>query len=98
MAARKTARSRQTQTRGPRSRRRWSAEVTRRSDALDLESRVFTKTPRQIAASLMRSARRSRRRKAGPYQSAMSMRLRPRLTTRAKSPTDHQEPSASGLS
>jgi len=47
--------------------------VTRHSDALDLESRVFTKSPREIAASLMRSAARSRRRKAGSYQSAMSM-------------------------
>jgi Protein of unknown function (DUF3175) len=73
MPARKTARSRKTQARRPRTSRQWSAEVTRRSDALDLESRVFTKTPRQIAASLMRSAQRSRRRKAGPYQSAMSM-------------------------
>src|SRR5262245_13671168 len=53
--------------------RRWSAEVTGRSDALDLESRVFTKSPRAIAASLSRSAARSRRRKAGAYQSAMSM-------------------------
>jgi hypothetical protein len=73
MPARKTTRSRKTQPRRARTGRRWSAEVTRRSDALDLESRVFTKTPRQIAASLMRSARRSHRRKAGPYQSAMSM-------------------------
>jgi hypothetical protein len=73
MPARKTARSRKKQSRRPGSRRRWSAEVTRRSDALDLESRVFTKTPRQIATSLMRSAERRRRRKAGPYQSAMSM-------------------------
>jgi hypothetical protein len=47
--------------------------VTRRSDALDLESGVFRKSPREIAVSLTRSAQRSRRRKAGPYQSAMSM-------------------------
>jgi hypothetical protein len=47
--------------------------VTRHSDALDLESRVFTKSPREIAASLTRSAQRSRRRKSSPYQSAMSM-------------------------
>ena len=46
----------------------------KRSDALDLESGVFTKeSPRQIAASLKRSALRSRRRKGTPYQSAMSM-------------------------
>jgi hypothetical protein len=54
--------------------RRWSAEVTRNSDALDLEDRVFSKeNPRQVALSLKRSADASRRRKASPYQSAMSM-------------------------
>jgi hypothetical protein len=48
--------------------------VNRRSDALDLEPGVFKKTSaRAIAASLKRSAERSRRRKAGAYQSAMSM-------------------------
>jgi hypothetical protein len=53
---------------------RWSARVTESSDALDLESYVFKKSsPRQIALSLKRSAERSKRRKAGPYQSAMSM-------------------------
>jgi hypothetical protein len=52
----------------------WSAEVTRHSDALDLESGVFRNPdPRQIALSLKRSAERSRRRKATPFQSAMSM-------------------------
>lgn len=45
-----------------------------RSDALDLEPRIFgDKSAREIALSLKRSAERSRRRKAGPYQSAMSM-------------------------
>src|SRR5436190_14301487 len=54
--------------------RYWSAEVTRRSNALDLEPAVFKKsTPRAIALSLKRSAERSRRRKARPYASAMSM-------------------------
>ena len=54
--------------------RRWSREVTRRSNALDLEANVFKQSnPRRIALSLKRSAERSRRRKAGPYQSAMSM-------------------------
>ena len=58
----------------PKKSRRWSADVMKRSDALDLESGVFTKeSPRQIAASLKRSALRSRRRKGTPYQSAMSM-------------------------
>jgi hypothetical protein len=53
--------------------RRWSRQVTERSDALDLESRVFTRAPRAIALSLKRSAERSTRRKGTPYQSAMSM-------------------------
>ena len=56
------------------SKRRWSAEVSRHSDALDLEEGVFTKrSPRQIALSLKRSAEQSRRRKGTPFQSAMSM-------------------------
>jgi hypothetical protein len=54
--------------------RRWSARVTKHSDALDLESDVFKgKDPHRIALSLKRSAERSKRRKGGPYQSAMSM-------------------------
>src|SRR5436305_860773 len=54
--------------------RRWSAQVTKRSDALDLESDVFKgKDPHRIALSLKRSAERSKRRKGTPYQSAMSM-------------------------
>lgn len=45
-----------------------------RSDALDLKSRVFTwRDPTRIARSLKQSAEHSKRRKAGPYQSAMSM-------------------------
>jgi hypothetical protein len=55
-------------------RRYWSAEVTRRSNALDLENKIFVKrSPRRIALSLKRSAEASRRRKGTPYQSAMSM-------------------------
>lgn len=54
--------------------RRWSHEVTVKSNALDLESDVFTKdSPRAIAESLKRSAEQSTRRKSGPYRSAMSM-------------------------
>ncbi|MGB3390782.1 MAG: DUF3175 domain-containing protein [Pseudaminobacter sp.] len=53
---------------------RWSAEVTRNSDALDLEENVFEKDdPREIAASLKRSADMSQKRKAEPFRSAMSM-------------------------
>jgi putative cell wall-binding protein len=54
--------------------RRWSANVTKRSDALDLKSKIFKgKDPHRIAQSLKRSAERSKRRKGTPYQSAMSM-------------------------
>ena len=54
--------------------RRWSAKVTKHSDALDLDRDVFKeKDPRKIALSLKRSAQRSTRRKGAPYQSAMSM-------------------------
>ena len=57
-----------------RSKRRWSQAVTRHSNALDLESGVFTRgAPASIARSLRRSAERSRRRKSDPYRSAMSM-------------------------
>ena len=53
---------------------RWSADVTRRSDALDLEPSVFTaRQPADIARSLKRSAEHSHRRKSEPYRSAMSM-------------------------
>jgi hypothetical protein len=56
------------------SRRRWSQEVTEHSDALTLEGGVFTsKDPRRIAASLKRSAERSKRRKSDPFRSALSM-------------------------
>lgn len=48
--------------------------MTGRSDALDLEAGVFTlDDPREIARSLKRSAEGSRRRKAPPFRSAMSM-------------------------
>jgi Protein of unknown function (DUF3175) len=52
----------------------WSARVAKESNALDLERRCFAlRDPKRIAQSLKRSAERSRRRKAGPFQSAMSM-------------------------
>jgi translation initiation factor 2 alpha subunit (eIF-2alpha) len=54
--------------------KRWSAKVTKHSDALDLERSVFkSEDPHKIALSLKRSAQTSKRRKATPYQSAMSM-------------------------
>lgn len=52
----------------------WSFRVTKYSDALDLEKGVFTfKDPKKIALSLKKSSQESKRRKAGPFQSAMSM-------------------------
>ena len=54
--------------------RKWSHEVTEHSDALDLRKGVFKlNDPKRIAASLKRSAERSKRRKADPYRSAQSM-------------------------
>ncbi|HEX4340248.1 MAG TPA: DUF3175 domain-containing protein [Polyangiaceae bacterium] len=54
-------------------RRYWSKQVTKNSDALDLEQSVFTKSPSAIARSLKRSAERSGRRKSSPFRAAMSM-------------------------
>ena len=52
----------------------WSGEVTKHSIALDLEEGVFTwSDPKKIAESLKNSADNSVRRKATPFQSAMSM-------------------------
>jgi hypothetical protein len=52
----------------------WSQRVTETSNALDLESGVFRlSSPKAIARSLKRSAEISTRRRAGAYQSAMSM-------------------------
>lgn len=64
---------------GPRARRKaggrkWSAAVTYGSAALELDAGIFTANdPKRIALSLKRSADESTRRKAGPFQSAMSM-------------------------
>ena len=53
---------------------KWSQDVTEHSDAMDLEAHIFeSDDPHQIALSLKRSAEHSHRRKAEPYQSAMSM-------------------------
>jgi hypothetical protein len=61
-------------TRKASSKRKWSGEVTKHSNALDLETRVFKKNnPKTIALSLKRSAEHSKRKKSGPYHSAMSM-------------------------
>lgn len=54
--------------------KKWSKKVTEHSDAIDLEKDVFKqKNPKKIAESVKRSAQKSKRKKAGPFQSAMSM-------------------------
>ena len=56
------------------SKKYWSADVMKHSNALDLDHDVFKSTSsRKIAASLKHSAEQSSRRKGTPYQSAMSM-------------------------
>jgi hypothetical protein len=76
-ASRKTTARRSTARKTParkRTTKRWSARVTRESDALDLKGGVFKQTSaKKIAASLKRSAERSTRRKSGAYRSALSM-------------------------
>jgi hypothetical protein len=53
---------------------KWSQDVTSHSNALDLDREVFTQhDPKAIAASLKKSAEASRRRRATPFRSAMSM-------------------------
>jgi len=69
MAARKKAK--QAKKKSP---RKWSAAVMARSDALDLKKGIFAQgSATAVARSLKRSAEASKRRKAGPFQSAMSM-------------------------
>jgi hypothetical protein len=52
----------------------WSNDLTRHSDALDLDDNVFTwSDPQRIARSLKHSAEQSERRRGTPDQSAMSM-------------------------
>ena len=73
-ATRKTATARKAATKRKSGDRRWSARVSRESNALTLEEGVFTRrSSRAIALSLKRSAERSRRRKSSPFRSAMSM-------------------------
>jgi hypothetical protein len=55
-------------------RKKWSARVTEKSDALDLQSNIFkSKDPNKIARSLKQSAEKSKRKKGTSLQSAMSM-------------------------
>lgn len=55
-------------------RKYWSARVNATSNSLDTQEGVFTLSdPKKIALSLKHSADASTRRKAPPFQSAMSM-------------------------
>ena len=54
--------------------RKWSQHVTETSDALDIKQGTFAlDDPKKIARELYADAKRSHRRKSGPYRSAMSM-------------------------
>ena len=54
--------------------KKWSAEVTKKSDAMDLKKNVFKQSSaKKIAKSVLSSAAHSKRRKAPPKRSAMSM-------------------------
>ncbi len=54
--------------------KKWSAEVTKQSDAMDLKKNVFKQSdPTKIALSVKESAAQSKRKKSTPQRSAMSM-------------------------
>lgn len=56
------------------SQRKWSQDVTERSDALDIKDDTFkARRPAAIAKALKRSAEASHRRKSSPFRAAMSM-------------------------
>jgi hypothetical protein len=74
MAKRKRKKSTSKRKQSSNAGRRWSQRVTEESTALILEPGVFTlPTPKQIAASVKRSADSSQWRKSPPFRSAMSM-------------------------
>jgi hypothetical protein len=54
--------------------KKWSAKVTKKSDAMDLKKDVFKQSdPKKIARSVKNSAAGSKRKKSTPKRSAMSM-------------------------
>ena len=54
--------------------KKWSGKVTKTSNAMDLKKDVFKQSdPKKIARSVKNSATKSKRRKASPKASAMSM-------------------------
>jgi hypothetical protein len=63
---RKATKTKRKKTAAKKSPRKWSARVTRESDAMDLKRGVFkSNSPKKIATSVKRSAEHSKRRKAG---------------------------------
>ena len=67
----KTATASKSKTAAP---KKWSADVTEHSDAMDLKDGVFKgRDPHKIALSIKHSAEASDRKKSSAYQSAMSM-------------------------
>jgi hypothetical protein len=84
--------------------RKWSGSVTKHSNALDLKASVFKlKDPGKIAASLKRSAEKSKRKKGTPLQSAMSMlnfyinRAGKNLSAAGKKPLEKAKPALRAL-
>jgi hypothetical protein len=58
----------------PKKTKKWSAQVTEHSNAMDLKKGVFTQSdPKKIARSVKASAARSNRKKSGTSRSALSM-------------------------
>lgn len=68
------ARSKPRRNRHKKRSKKWSAQVTKHSHALETKPHIFeSDDPAAIARSLKRSAKRSRHRKTTPFRSAMSM-------------------------
>ncbi|MBC7451793.1 MAG: DUF3175 domain-containing protein, partial [Cytophagales bacterium] len=58
----------------PAAQKKWSAKVTKTSDASDVKADTFkSKNPTSIAKSLKKAAEKSTKKKASPFKSAMSM-------------------------
>ena len=79
-AVRKTSKAKKSASKKPTGKsakkpvKKWSAKVTKHSNALDFEQHIFeSHDAKHVAQSLKHSAERSKRKKGTPYQSAMSM-------------------------
>jgi hypothetical protein len=70
----KPAREASARVRKASAKKKWSAAVMRKSDAMDLQPGVFKlRSASAVARSLKKSAEASHRRKSPPFRSAMSM-------------------------